>query len=224
VLTYVVKMVKDNLARVRERIKRAAERAKRDPEAIRLVVVTKEADLDQVREAIAAGVTDVGENRLKSALAKQAVFDSHVLTWHMIGHLQSKKVREAVKLFSLIHSVDSLKLAYTVNSEARKIGKAQDILIEVNVSGEKSKFGIEPNTLSAFLEEAKALKHINIQGLMTMAPFAEDPEAARPIFRKLKELADAHSLKELSMGMTQDFEVAIEEGATIVRVGSAIFA
>ena len=232
-------MVRDNLASVRERIRRAAERAKRDPEAIRLVVVTKEADLDQIREAIEAGVNDVGENRLKSALAKQAVFDgsasltidpersrrvdSHVLTWHMIGHLQSKKAREAVKLFSLIHSVDSIKLACIINSEARKIGKTQDVLAEVNVSGEKSKFGIKPNALSNFIEEAKALKHINVRGLMTMAPFVENPEIARPIFRKLKELADTHGLKELSMGMTQDFEVAVEEGATMVRVGSAIF-
>jgi len=216
-------MVRDNLASVRERIRRAAERAKRDPEAIRLVVVTKEADFDQMREAVEVGVTDVGENRLKAAISKKELFDSHVLSWHMIGHLQSKKAREAVKLFSLIHSVDSIKLACIINSEARKIGKTQDVLAEVNVSGEKSKFGIKPNALSNFIEEAKALKHINVRGLMTMAPFVENPEIARPIFRKLKELADTHGLKELSMGMTQDFEVAVEEGATMVRVGSAIF-
>ena len=219
----VKKMIKENLASVRERIVRAAERAGRDPNAVKLIVVTKEADIEAVREAIAAGVTDIGENRVKEALLKRQALDLHLVNWHMIGHLQSKKVHDAVSLFSFIHSVDSLKLAYIITKEAEKQGKSQDILIEVNVSGEESKFGIKPEGLEKFLEEARSLKHFNILGLMTMAPFAQDPESARPCFKKLKELALRHSLKELSMGMTQDFEVAVEEGATMVRVGSAIF-
>ena len=222
-LRYGVKMVRENLARVRERIKRTAERAGRDPGTIRLIVVTKEADADQMKEAVAEGITDIGENRVKEALSKSKLFDSHVLSWHMIGHLQSRKAREAVKIFSTIHSVDSVKLAYIINEEAEKNNKIQDILLEVNTSGEKTKFGIRPEELENFLKETKHLKHINILGLMTMAPFTRSAESVRPCFRKLKELADAHGLKELSMGMTQDFEVAVEEGATMVRIGSAIF-
>jgi pyridoxal phosphate enzyme (YggS family) len=222
-LPYTVKMVRDNLVSVRQRIKDAALRAGRDPSAVRLVVVTKEADIDRMREAVDAGVTDIGENRVKDALSKKEVFDSHLLSWHMIGHLQSNKARDAISIFSVIHSVDSLKLAYIINKEAGKAEKTQDILIEVNVSAEKTKFGITPEKLKDFLKEKDSLKHVNILGLMTMAPFGEKAEASRPYFKKLKKLADAHKLKELSMGMTQDFEVAVEEGATMVRVGSAIF-
>ena len=216
-------MVKENLASVRGRIVRAAKRAGRDPGAVKLIVVTKEADIGAVREAMAAGVTDIGENRVKEALLKRQALDLHVVNWHMIGHLQSRKVHDAVNLFSLIHSVDSLKLAYRISTEAEKQGKIQDILIEVNVSGEESKFGIKPNSLDKFLEDTQPLKNVKVLGLMTMAPFTQDAESARPCFKKLKELADQHSLKELSMGMTQDFEIAVEEGATMVRVGSAIF-
>jgi len=216
-------MVRENLTCVRERIQKTAERVGRDPGTIRLIVVTKEAEIDRMREAVDEGITDIGENRVKEALSKRELFDSHVLSWHMIGHLQSKKARDAVKIFSVIHSVDSLKLAYIINKEAGKNNKAQDVLLEVNTSGEKTKFGLKPEELENFLKETRHLKHINILGLMTMAPLAGDAESARPYFRKLKELADAHNLKELSMGMTQDFEVAIEEGATMVRIGSAIF-
>ncbi len=216
-------MVRENLVRARKRIERAAERAGRDPHTVRLIVVTKEAEIDQMREAVEAGVTDIGENRIKDALSKKEVFDSHVLSWHMIGHLQSNKAKDAVRIFSIIHSVDSVKLAYIINKEAEKNNKIQDVLIEVNTSGEKTKFGLKPENIENFLKETKHLKHINILGLMTMAPLAGDAGSVRPYFRKLKELADIHKLKELSMGMTQDFEVAIEEGATMVRIGSAIF-
>ncbi|NQU95378.1 MAG: YggS family pyridoxal phosphate-dependent enzyme [Candidatus Omnitrophica bacterium] len=216
-------MIKENLTSVRERIARAAGRAGRDPNTVKLIAVTKKAEVEAVREAIVAGVTDIGENRVKEALLKRQALDLHLVNWHMIGHLQSRKVHDAVNLFSVIHSVDSLKLAYIINKEAEKQDKAQDILIEVNVSGEESKFGIRPEGLEKFLEEARSLKHVNILGLMTMPPFAEDPESVRPCFKKLKEMAVRYSLKELSMGMTQDFEVAVEEGATMVRVGSAIF-
>ena len=216
-------MIRENLARVRQRIKDVAERVGRDSGTIRLVVVTKEAEIDQIREAVEAGVTDIGENRIKDALSKREVFDSHVLSWHMIGHLQSNKAKDAVRIFSIIHSVDSLKLAYIINKEAEKNNKMQDVLVEVNTSGEKTKFGLKPENIANFLKETKHLKHINILGLMTMAPLAGDAESARPYFKRLKELGDTHKLKELSMGMTQDFEVAIEEGATMVRIGSAIF-
>ncbi|UCD55863.1 MAG: YggS family pyridoxal phosphate-dependent enzyme [Candidatus Omnitrophota bacterium] len=216
-------MVRDNLARVKKRIEQAAERAGRDPHTVRLIVVTKEAGIDQMREVVQLGVTDIGENRVKDALSKRKLFDSHLLSWHMIGHLQSNKAKDAVRLFSIIHSVDSVKLAYILDKEAKKNNKIQDILIEVNTSGEETKFGVKPNRVESFLKEARDLKHINILGLMTMAPLVKDSEMARPYFKKLKQLADAYQLKELSMGMTQDFEVAIEEGATMVRIGSAIF-
>ncbi|MGB2705380.1 MAG: YggS family pyridoxal phosphate-dependent enzyme [Candidatus Omnitrophota bacterium] len=216
-------MVKENLERVRDRIRQAAERAGRDPKAVRLVAVTKEADIEQVKEAIEEGVTDIGENRVKDTVFKKELLDSHVLTWHMIGHLQTNKARDAVKLFSVIHSVDSIKLVHIIDKDAEKIKKVQDILIEVNVSGEQSKFGINLEVLEGFLEETRHLRHVNTLGLMTMAPFADNAETTRPYFKKLKELADKHNLKELSMGMTQDFEVAVEEGATMVRIGSAIF-
>jgi pyridoxal phosphate enzyme (YggS family) len=217
-------MIKENIAKVRERIEQAANRAGRDPGTVKLITVTKEAEADGIREAIASGAADIGENRVKDAALKQKLLDSHILTWHMIGHLQSNKAKEAVRLFALIHSVDSIKLAATIDKEAEKNGKVQDILIEVNVSGEGSKFGIQPRALKSFLEETRRLKHVRVLGLMTMAPLADDePEDMRPYFKKLKELAVSYELKELSMGMTQDFEIAVEEGATMVRVGSAIF-
>lgn len=211
------------MVRVRKRIEQAAERAGRDPHTVRLIVVTKEAEIDEIREVMASGVTDIGENRAKDALSKREVFDSHLVSWHMIGHLQSNKAKDAVRIFSIVHSVDSIKLVHILNKEAKKNNKIQDILIEVNTSGEETKFGVKPNRVEDFLKEARDLKHINILGLMTMAPFVKVAEMARPYFKKLKQLADTHKLKELSMGMTQDFEVAIEEGATMVRIGSAIF-
>ncbi|MCQ9206482.1 MAG: YggS family pyridoxal phosphate-dependent enzyme [Omnitrophica bacterium] len=216
-------MVGENLTKVRERIQKAALRVGRDPHSVKLVAVTKKAEIDEVRGAIEAGVTDIGENRVKDALLKRELLDSHILNWHMIGHLQSKKAKDAVRIFSVIHSVDTIKLARAIDKAAGSSGKVQDIFIEVNVSGEKSKFGIAPGALEGFLKEAGRLKNINIPGVMTMAPFADDAEKARPYFRELKKLADAHNLKEVSMGMTQDFEVAVEEGATMVRIGSAIF-
>jgi len=222
-LRYTAEMVTENIAEVKRRMELAAGQAGRDLAGVRLVAVTKQATIEQVREAVEAGISDIGENRVKEALLKKAELDSHIVTWHMIGHLQTNKVKEALKVFSLIHSVDSIKLAETIDKEAGKIGKVQDVLVEVNVSGEGSKFGIKPAVLGNFLEETGRLKNIRVLGLMTMAPFADDAEDARPDFKKLKELAVRYNLKELSMGMTQDFEVAVEEGATIVRIGMAIF-
>jgi len=222
-LRYTVIMVTKNLTRVNIRIKKACERSGRDPGSVRLIAVTKEATAEEVKEILDNGVTDIGENRVKEALLKQSLLNSHVPVWHMIGHLQSNKAKAAVRLFSVIHSVDSIKSLYTIATEAKKASKTQDCLIEVNISGEETKFGIKPESLSPLLKEARSLKNISVLGLMMMAPFTKDPETVRVHFRKLKELRDKHSLKELSMGMTQDFEVAIEEGATMVRIGSAIF-
>lgn len=213
----------ENLKGVQARIESAARKVGRDPGAVKLICVTKTAGIEQVREIVDDGIKEIGENRVKDALSKKELMDSHILTWHMIGHLQSKKAKDAVELFSVIHSVDTIKLARVLDKEAGKIGKTQDIFIEVNVSGEESKFGIRPKDIEGFLNKAGHLRHIKILGLMTMPPFSENPEDSRFFFRKLKELACTHNLKELSMGMTQDFEVAVEEGATMVRVGSAIF-
>ena len=216
-------MINENLKRVKTRTEEAAKRAGRDPSSIKLIVVTKEATTEQMKEVLVSGISDIGENRVKDALVKKRLFDGHILNWHMIGHLQSNKARDAVKNFSIIHSVDSVKLANVINKEALKINKVQDILVEVSVSGEDSKFGVNPDRLGEFLDEAKHLRNVRVLGLMTMAPFSEEPETVRCYFKSLRELAVKYSLKELSMGMTQDFEVAIEEGATMVRVGSAIF-
>jgi pyridoxal phosphate enzyme (YggS family) len=215
--------VAENITVVRQRISTAAQRAGRDPASVRLIAVTKEAGIDQIREALGAGATEIGENRVRDALEKKRILDSGKLIWHMIGHLQSNKARDAVKTFSVIHSVDSVKLAGAVDRESGKLGKVQEILLEVNVSGEESKFGIVPGEIGSFLKETSELVHTRTLGLMTMAPFVDDAEKVRPYFRELRHLAERFGLKELSMGMTQDFEVAVEEGATMVRVGSAIF-
>ena len=213
--------IRHNISEVLARIDKAAKKAGRDPEAVKLIVVTKEASEGEIREALLSGQSELGENRVNEALLKQKTISN--TRWHMIGHLQTNKVKDAVRIFALIHSVDSIKLAEKINAESAKISKKQDLLIEVNTSGEKNKFGLAPGELESFIQEVSRLENINIKGLMTMAPFSERPEDSRIFFRKLKELASKNNLRELSMGMTQDFEVAIEEGATMVRVGSAIF-
>jgi len=213
--------IRHNINAVLARIEKAAKKAGRDPEAVKLIVVTKEASESEIREAISSGQSELGENRVNEALLKQKTISN--ARWHMIGHLQTRKAKDAVRIFTLIHSVDSVKLAEKIDTESMKRDKKQDLLVEVNTSGEKNKFGIAPAELEDFIKEAARLKSINIKGLMTMAPFSGNAEDSRVFFRKLKELADKNNLKELSMGMTQDFEVAVAEGATMVRVGSAIF-
>jgi len=215
-------MFNDKIKTIRDDIKTAARKVRRDPGSVRLICVTKEASIKAMLGAISYGIKDIGENRVKEAVIKYAEIGDTV-KWHLIGHLQTNKVKDALRIFSLIHSVDSLKLAQTIQKEALKISKCQDILIEVNVSGEGSKFGIAPNELNAFLTEIKGFSNINVRGLMTVTPFSDRSETSRPYFRSLKKLADLFGLKELSMGMTQDYRVAIEEGATMIRVGRAIF-
>ncbi len=215
-------MINKNLEIVRQNIEAAARKAGRDPKDARLICVTKEANSSQILDAVSQGVTELGENRVKDAALKhQAIADK--ATWHLIGHLQTNKVKDAVRMFALIHSVDSIRLAQYIDKEAKKIGKVQEVLIEVNVSGEKAKFGIPPDGLGKMLESIKDFSNIKVKGLMAMTPLTDNPQKSRPHFKTLKELRDRYSLEELSMGMTQDYEVAVEEGATIVRVGRAIF-
>ena len=222
--------VSENFKAVQDRIAAAAKRAGRDPSAIRLVTVTKTVDLDRIREATAAGALVLGENRVQEAKEKIEAL-GRIASWHLIGHLQTNKAKYAVKLFDLIHSVDNLELAKEIDKQAAKNGKVQDVLIEVSIAGEAAKAGVGIGDTVQLVKEAAGLKHIRVLGLMTMPPFSDDPERARPYFRKLRDLADAVrkeaiagvSMNELSMGMSGDFEVAIEEGATLVRVGTAIF-
>jgi pyridoxal phosphate enzyme (YggS family) len=212
----------ENVQRVRERMGKAAARAGRPGDDIVLLAVTKTVEPERVEQALEAGVTTFGESKVQEARQKMPLVSSRA-RWHMIGHLQTNKARDAVDLFELIHSVDSVKLASEINKWAERAGKTQRILLEVNVSGEASKFGLDPDALEATLEQINPMPRLEVRGLMTIAPFLEDVEKVRPYFRRLRELRDRFSLTHLSMGMSHDFEVAIEEGATIVRIGTAIF-
>jgi pyridoxal phosphate enzyme (YggS family) len=222
--------IADNLKTVQDRIAAAAGRAGRDPSSVKLVVVTKTVDVERVREAVAAHAAILGENRVQEAKEKIEKLGP-VAHWHLIGRLQTNKAKYAVRLFDMIHSVDSLELAKELDKQAAKINKKQDVLIQVNIAGEASKAGASLDDAPALVKEAAKLEHIAIKGLMAMPPFLDDPEALRPYFRKLRELAagiareniPGLSMQELSMGMSGDFETAVEEGATLVRVGTAIF-
>lgn len=225
-------MIKENIEAVRRRIESAARRAGREPSDITLVCVTKEAAAPAVLEALAAGITDVGENRVQDAKAKQAALNpGRALKWHMIGHLQGNKAKDAVGMFDLIHSVDSIALLQEIDKRAARIGKRQDILLQLNISGERSKFGLDPSQTGDFIEAVRPLKNVRLSGLMAIAPLSDGPKNAWPCFRGLKKLFDGLlrarggniEMKYLSMGMSADFEAAIEEGANMVRIGSAIF-
>jgi pyridoxal phosphate enzyme (YggS family) len=208
-----------NCERILDRIAAAAQRAGRCADDITLVAVSKTVAPERLDEALRLGISVLGENKVQEAKAKIPLVSGRA-RWHMIGHLQSNKARDAVELFELIHSVDSVKLAGELNKWAEHAGKAQPVLLEVNVAGDASKFGIKPEDLAATLTEIRRLPRLEVRGLMTMPPLGKDP---RPFFRQLRELRDATGLLELSMGMSHDFEVALEEGATMVRVGTAIF-
>lgn len=224
----------ENLAKVRERISRTARLAGRTAEDITLMAVSKTFSADLVREAYAAGLRVFGENRVQEFSEKAAsVGDLRDAEWHMIGHLQSNKSAKAAEIFSAIDSVDSLRLAEKLNLSARQLDKKLVVLIEVNVGGESVKSGLAPESedLDDLLRAASWLDHLTFRGLMTVPPFTEDPQQARPHFRKLRELRDriasrklpAVEMDVLSMGMSHDLEVAIEEGSTCVRIGTAIF-
>ena len=215
------------LSAVESRIEEAARRSGRSAEDVSLVAVSKTQPVDVIARAIDAGVTDLGENRAQELKQKVAVLGDRP-RWHFIGHLQTNKVRSVVGSVVLVHSVDRFGLAEAIARRASMLGVVQDLLIEVNVSGEISKQGVEPPRTVALAEQIAALEAVRVVGLMTMAPFSDDPESSRPHFSALRDLGSTlrSSLPEaveLSMGMTRDYEVAVEEGATLVRIGEAIF-
>jgi hypothetical protein len=226
--------ISENVAAVRKRIDKAAQLAGRPAEKIALMAVSKTHPAGKIREAYDAGLRLFGENRVQEFSAKiDAVRNLHDADWHMIGHLQTNKAARTVELFHAVDSVDSLKLAEKLDAAARNLGKVLNVLIEINVGGEAAKSGIASDSpeLEALLLAAPRFEALTFRGLMTVPPFTDDPQSARPYFRKLRELRDkiaarrlqATDMAQLSMGMSHDFEVAIEEGSTCVRVGTAIF-
>lgn len=222
--------VAEALEDVRRRIAGAAFRAARDPGGIALVAVTKTVTVERIREAVAAGQTLLGENRVQEARDKAAAVGGGV-TWHMIGHLQKNKAKAAVGIFDAVESLDSLELAVELDRRAGEEGKVLTVLVQVKEAPEATKSGIDPGAAPSLIEALCRLPHLKLAGLMTIPPWPESPEDSRPFFASLRELRErwdgrccpAGTLRHLSMGMTADFEVAVEEGATIVRVGSAIF-
>jgi pyridoxal phosphate enzyme (YggS family) len=220
-----------NLALVRGRLEQAARTAGRDPASVRLVAISKTFPVDVVRSAFAAGQVDFGENRVQEALQKVRETAELHIRWHLVGHLQTNKARKAAESFAFVHSVDSVDLLLRLDVAAVEQQTAPNLLIQVDLAGEATKFGAAERDLPILLETAERLHAAQIVGLMVLPPFADDPEAARPWFRRLREMRDRlvsdgvppARLRELSMGMSHDFHVAIEEGATIVRVGTAIF-
>ncbi|MGD8981552.1 MAG: YggS family pyridoxal phosphate-dependent enzyme [Desulfobacterales bacterium] len=222
--------LKKRLDNVKDRINKTALKCGRDPESIHLVAVSKTIPANRVREAIMAGVTTLGENYVQEARNKFNVLGTFPVSWHFIGHLQSNKAKYAVRLFDLIHSVDSLKLARELNQQAKKVNKIQDVLIQINISKEPSKSGSDIENAANLIKDIVLFENLTVKGFMAMPPFFNNPEKARPYFTALRNLRDqiqkdfpGVDLNELSMGMTGDFEVAIEEGATFVRIGTAIF-
>jgi len=218
----------DNLAGVQQRIRAACERSGRDPSSVQLLAVAKTHPPEAVKAVADLGLTLFGENKVQEAKVKIPQCPGR-LRWHFIGHLQTNKVRDAVELFAMIQSVDSLPLAQEINKRAEAAARTMPVLLEVNVAGEASKFGYQPEQLLVELKEVNALPRLEIHGLMTVPPWSAEPEKARPHFRRLRELKAqceqilGAPLPQLSMGMTGDFEIAVEEGATMIRVGTALF-
>jgi len=235
----------ENIKRVRERILAACQRSKRNPNEIKIIAVTKYVEPDVIRATLEAGLTEIGENRVQELVKRAGMIHEHLHrrhimdqansppfpNWHMVGHLQRNKVKQVLPWITTIHSLDSLRLAEEVSLQAHKLGKTVSVLIEVNVSGEKSKYGIAVGAVPHLATHVAGLPGIRVLGLMTMAPFCEDPEETRDHFRRLREIAEdmrkecdlGTQFGELSMGMSNDFEVAIEEGATMVRLGRVLF-
>lgn len=223
--------VAGNIETIRVRIRAAAERAGRDPRSVRLVAVSKRQPLEAIREAMAAGQVVFGENYLQEAEAKVAALGQGVV-WHCIGHLQSNKARIAAEVFACIETIDRLKLAKALESRLAELGKTMPVLVQVNVGGEAQKAGVAPEEAGRLCRDLQQFPHLILQGLMTMPPFGREPEESRACFRQLRLLGEdlaaqgligLHGPVQLSMGMSGDFEVAIEEGATLVRVGTALF-
>jgi pyridoxal phosphate enzyme (YggS family) len=218
------------LKNIKDRINESAVRCGRDPKSVRLVAVSKTVPASRVKEAIDAGVDILGENYVQETRTKFNELAAYPISWHFIGHLQTNKAKYAVRLFDLIHSVDSLKLARELDKQAKKVNKIQDILIQINIGKEASKSGADAESVSNLVKDISFLGNISVKGLMIMPPFYNNPEKVRPYFSGLRNLRDqirqtlkGVDLYELSMGLSNDFEVAIEEGATFVRIGTAIF-
>lgn len=239
-------MLIENASNILKRMSYAAMRAGRSPDEVKLIAVTKTIDIETIKEAIDAGLRIFGENRVQEAQKKISDLKFEItppvpplikggtiggVEWHLIGHLQKNKAKYAVQLFDLIHTIDSIELAEELNKQAEKIGKIQRVLVQVKLSEEETKHGVSEEELIPLLEKIKSLNNVKLEGLMTMPPFFDDPEKARPYFKRLREIRDNinslrithYTLQELSMGMSGDFGVAIEEGATMVRIGTAIF-
>lgn len=222
-------MIAENLAEVRERISQAIQKSGREPDSARLITVSKQISVDRIEEARTAGAVVFGENKIQEAIPKIEQMGTEGISWHFIGHLQKNKVKFLDERFDLIHSVDSLELAEKIAKHCHSENRVQRILLQVNVSGEAAKFGMEPNELEKQMAEFSQLQGVQVEGLMTIPPFDSDPENSRRHFSRLRELREQYEkqnglpLNELSMGMSHDFEVAVEEGATLVRVGTAIF-
>jgi len=217
--------IADNLLRIRELIACAAEKSGRNPGSIKLVAVTKTVDAARIQEAIEAGVTDIGENYIQDSIEKFDIIGRSV-KWHMIGHLQSNKAKQAVEIFDLVQSVDSVHLASEIGKRSLTLGKTTSVLVEVNISGEESKFGVSPEDVAQLCEELYSISGVRVEGLMGIAPFVQDKDAIRKSFAQLRELWERLPLENriwLSMGMTSDYEIAIEEGSNMVRIGTAIF-
>ena len=224
-------LLKDRLIHVEDRIRNAAEACGRTPDSVKLVAVSKTKPVEMVQEAVEAGVSILGENYIQEARDKINALPSCAASWHFIGHLQRNKAKYAVKLFDLIHSVDSLKLAREIDHQAKKINKIQKILIQVNIGEDPAKSGAAAKETFELVRQVSRLENLSIQGLMTIPPFFDDPQRVRPCFIALAKLRDDIrsedipniGMEALSMGMTGDFETAIECGATLVRIGTAIF-
>jgi hypothetical protein len=214
--------IEDNINKLRSRIARACERSYRDLAEVKVIAVTKNFSSAVVRDAIQCGLRDFGENRVQEAYAKYKELDDMrpLIRLHFIGHLQTNKVKDALETVDIIHSIDTLRLAQVINERAtRKL----PVLIQVNITGEETKYGFSVNEIDTAVKQISGMPNIEIWGLMTVAPLVADPQEVRPVFIRLKKLNTSYGFKELSMGMTDDFEVAIEEGATMVRIGRAIF-
>lgn len=224
-------MISANLDVLRGRVRQACLRSGRDPADVTLVAVSKTFPADALRQAAEAGMTDFGENYVQELLGKREALAGERIRWHFIGHLQSNKVRSIVPWIHLIHSVDDLSLAREIDRRAEKAGTVAEVLVEVNTTAEGSKFGVSPELTPAFVGSLNVFESLRVVGLMTIGPFLPDPEGSRPMFRTLRMLRDRIAetgqrnapVRHLSMGMTGDFEVAIDEGATIIRIGTAIF-
>ena len=210
-----------NYRRVVERIEAASARSGRDPKSIRLIAVTKTVSPDRIREAVDCGITDIGENRLQEALPKRESLADLKVAWHFIGHLQTNKAKKVVESFDWVHSIDRADLAEKLNDHAHV--KRLPVLLEVKLGGEITKSGIEPDRTPILVNIVRGCNNLDLCGLMTIPPYSEDPEASRPWFKRLREQAALFGLTELSMGMSNDFEAAIEEGATMIRVGTSLF-